>query len=47
MNFELWRGGKTYMLTRGWIMDYATSHSHGIAEGTGLVNRDEEASCQE
>lgn len=29
------------MLTRGWIMDYAASRSHGIAEGTGLVNRDE------
>jgi hypothetical protein len=43
---DSWRGGKTYMLTQGWIMNDAASHSHGIAEGTGLVNRNEEATCQ-
>jgi hypothetical protein len=41
-----WRGGKMYMLIHGWIMNDTTSHSHGIAEGTGLANRNEEAACQ-
>jgi hypothetical protein len=43
MSSSLGGAGKTFMLTRGLIMNYATLlNSHGIAEGTGLVNKDEE-----